>query len=154
MTLGASAVAGGSDYVAAGIFRSHADVERAAMAVMNCFLLPSNHDSPQTAIDGLQQHHRNAEHIETVQLPAGEAVIAQWRESESITVDEQNIDITKHAITAWIPNPSGPGLLGVAVTSNNTEDWTHIADMAKGIFETVEWNPINDETNTATAFAW
>lgn len=138
MTIGAAAAAGGADYTAAGIFRSHEDPERPVMTVVSCLMVPSDHDSPRTAIAGLQQHHRDAR-SDVVQLPAGEAVVVQAEEAETLTADDQTFEVTKHSITAWIPDPTGAGLLAVAVTSNNTDDWKAIVDMAGGVFETIEW---------------
>ncbi len=145
MTLGASSEAGGSQYTAAGIFRS-ARAERPLMAVVSCFVLPSEHDSPRTALSGLERYYRNQPGVgvEPAEFPAGEAVLVSSASTDTLTLGDQSAEVTKHAITAWIPHPSGTGMLGIAVTSNNGEDWTDIADMAGGIFETAEWLPQDD----------
>ena len=152
MTLGASAEAGGSQYTAAGVFRS-AQADRPLRAVVSCFVLPSGHDSPRTALSGLEQYYRNEPgvRVESAELPAGEAVLVSSASTDTLTVGGQSAEVTKHALTAWIPNPSASGMLGVAVTSNNGEDWTDIADMASGIFETVEWLPQEDEQTPGPA---
>lgn len=145
MALGASSEAGGSQYTAAGIFRS-ARAERPLMAVVSCFVLPSEHDSPRTALSGLEQYYRNDSgvRLEPAEFSAGEAVLVSSVSTDALTLGDRSAEATKHALTAWIPDPSATGMLGVAVTSNNGEDWADIADMASGIFETVEWLPQDD----------
>lgn len=113
------------------------------MAVVSCFVLPSEHDSTRTALSGLEQYYRNdlSVRVEPAEFPAGEAVLVSSASTDTLMLGDQSAEVTKHALTAWIPNPSAAGMLGVAVTSNNGEDWADIADMASGIFETVEWLP-------------
>jgi hypothetical protein len=138
-TTAAAAQAGGSSYTAAGFFRSPDDVNRPIMALVNCFCLESDHTSTNVAIAGLEEVHRSTAKgpIEVVELPVGPAVVAQSVTSGSIMIGEDTVEITEHAITAWIPGTKV--VLGLAVTSNNTEDWAHVVDLAHGIFATFEW---------------
>ncbi|QGK71597.1 hypothetical protein GIY23_20585 [Allosaccharopolyspora coralli] len=149
MTLGASTEAGGAHYTAAAVFRSAKQADRPLMVVVSCFLLPSEHPSARVAADGLEKYHRNQSgtEVEQVPLPAGQTVVTRTASTSTLTANDQTIDVISHAITAWIPNPSGNGLLGVSVTSNNTEDWEDICDMASGLFETVEWTPHEEPTD-------
>lgn len=143
MALGASAEAGGAHYVATAIFRSARQPERPLMVVVSCFLLGSEHASPRTALAGLEECYTNepGSEVEQVHLPAGGAVVTRTASTSTLEVEDRTIEITNRAITAWIPNPSGAGILNVSVTSNNAEDWADIVDLAQGIFETVEWTP-------------
>ncbi|MEC3978192.1 hypothetical protein [Amycolatopsis sp. H20-H5] len=136
---GAAAQAGGSSYTAAGIFRSPEDMNRPIMALVNCFCLESGHMSTNVAIAGLGEVHRSTAkgNVEVVELPVGPAVVAQSVTQSSISIGEDTVEITEHAITAWIPGTKV--VLGLAVTSNNTEDWAHVVDLARGIFDTFEW---------------
>ncbi|MFC4084762.1 hypothetical protein [Amycolatopsis samaneae] len=138
-TTAAAAEAGGSSYTAAGFFRSPEDAGRPIMALVNCFCLESDHSSAEVAIAGLEElHHGTANGpVEVVELPAGPAVVTQSVTSGDVPAGEDTVEITEHAITAWIPGTKV--LLGLAVTSNNTEDWVHVADLARGIFGTFEW---------------
>ncbi|MGW7532610.1 hypothetical protein [Amycolatopsis sp. NPDC054798] len=138
-TTAAMAEAGGSSYTAAGFFRSPDDPRRPIMAVVNCFCLESDHSSATVAISGLEEVQRSTATgpVEVVELPAGPAVIAQSATRGSISIGEGSVQVAEHAITAWIPGPKV--VLGLAVTSNNPEDWTHVTDLARGIFDTFEW---------------
>lgn len=151
MTLGASAEAGGAHYTAAAVFRSAQQADRPLMVVVSCFLLASEHVSPRTAVAGLEEYHNNepGTELEPVQLPAGEAVVTRTASTNTLEAGDETIALTTHVITAWIPNPSGQGILSVAITSNNTEDWTDIADLAYGLFETIEWEPLIDWHETS-----
>lgn len=138
-TTAAAAQAGGSSYTAAGFFRSPDDANRPIMATLNCFCLESGHRSANVAIAGLEQVHRSTANgpVEIMELPVGPAVVAQSVTPGDIAVGTDTVETTEHAITAWIPGPKV--ILGLAVTSNNTEDWAHVADLARGIFDTFEW---------------
>lgn len=138
-TAAAASAAGGSSYTAAGFFRSPDDPNRPIMALVSCFCVESSHTSANVAIAGLEEVHRRTSNgpVEVVELPAGPAVVAQSTTPGRITLGEDSVAITEHAITAWIPGPKV--VLGLAVTSNNTEDWPHVADLASGLFETFEW---------------
>jgi hypothetical protein len=135
----AAARAGGSSYTAAGFFRSPDDVNRPIMALVNCFCLESDHTSTDVAIAGLEEVHRSVANgpVEVMELPVGPAVVAQSITPARILIGEDAVEITEHAITAWIPGTKV--VLGLAVTSNNTEDWAHVIDLASGIFTTFEW---------------
>lgn len=139
VTTAAMAEAGGSSYTAAGFFRSPDDLKRPIMAVVNCFCLESDHSSTAVAISGLEEVQRSTSTgpVEVVELPAGPAVIAQSASVGSISIGEGSVQVTEHVITAWIPGTKV--ILALAVTSNNAEDWTHVVDLARGIFETFEW---------------
>ncbi|PFG49933.1 hypothetical protein ATK36_5127 [Amycolatopsis sulphurea] len=138
-TTAAAAEAGGSSYTAAGFFRSPEDPNLPIMALVNCFCLESDHTSTNVAIAGLDEVHRSTASgpVEIVELPVGPAVVAQSVTPGSISVGEDTVKIAEHAITAWIPGTKV--ILGLAVTSNNTEDWAHVVDLAHGIFGTFEW---------------
>ncbi|MFF0144489.1 hypothetical protein ATK36_3335 [Amycolatopsis sulphurea] len=138
-TTAAAAEAGGSSYTAAGFFRSPEDLNRPITALVNCFCLESDHTSTNVAIAGLDEVHRSTASgpVEIVELPVGPAVVAQSVTPGSISVGEDTVEIAEHAITAWIPGTKV--ILGLAVTSNNTEDWAHVVDLARGIFGTFEW---------------
>lgn len=143
MALGNSSEAGGAHYAAAGIFRSAREEQRPLMVVVSCFMLPSENESTQTAVAALKQHHRNTGGVKVnlIHVPAGDAVVAQSTGVSVVDVRDESVEITNHALTAWIPHPAGDGILSIALSSNNTEDWDDIVDMAHGIFETVEWLP-------------
>ncbi|MBK0866439.1 MAG: hypothetical protein IJH84_16415 [Saccharopolyspora sp.] len=143
MTLGASAEAGGAHYSAAAVFRSAQQSDRPLMVVVSCFIVMSEHASPRTAVAGLEEYYNNepGTDVEQVRLPAGDAVVTKTASNSTIEANDQVVEISSHAITAWVPNPAGPGILNVSITSNNPEDWTDIVDLAHGIFETVEWAP-------------
>ncbi|SFT62567.1 hypothetical protein SAMN04487904_104413 [Actinopolyspora lacussalsi subsp. righensis] len=148
MTLGASAEAGGAHYNAAAVFRSAQEAQRPLMVVVSCFVFGSERTTRHTAVAALEQYYGNQSgtEVEVVELPAGESVVTRSATPSTVEVGEEAIELTNHAITAWIPSPSVSDILGVSVTSNNTEDWTDIVDLAQGIFETVEWLPDEDET--------
>lgn len=143
-TTAAAARAGGSSYTAAGFFRSPDDLNRPIMALVNCFRLESEHTSATVAIAGLEEVHRSTANgpVEIVELPVGPAVVAQSVTAGGIAVGADTVGVAEHAITAWIPGTKV--VLGLAVTSNNTEDWPHVVDLARGIFDTFEWadNPV------------
>ncbi|MGH3515925.1 MAG: hypothetical protein ACRDQ7_00595 [Haloechinothrix sp.] len=139
LTMGAASAAGGSTYTAAGFFRSPDKTDRPIMALINCFYLETERQSVHTAIAGLEEIHRHSGACSTiVDLPAGRAVITHTRETNPLLLNDGSVDVVQHASTAWIPNLAGAGVASVAVTSNNTEDWSHVADMATGVFETFE----------------
>ncbi|KEI43348.1 hypothetical protein [Saccharopolyspora rectivirgula] len=141
MTVGASSAAGGAHYTAAAVYRSKRQPERPVMVLVNCFFMASQHSAPHIAVEGLEQYFgsRPDTTAERLRLPAGEAVVARTATTNLLQVKDSSVEITSHSITAWLPNPTGTGVLGVAVTSNNTEDWDDIVDLAQGIFQTVEW---------------
>jgi len=138
-TAAAAAHAGGSSYTAAGFFRSPDDVNRPIMALVTCFCLESDHTSTNVAIAGLEEVHRSVAKgpVEVVELPVGPAVVAQSTTPEGISDGEDTVEITEHAITAWIPGVKG--VVGLAVTRTHSEDWAHVVDLARGIFTTFEW---------------
>lgn len=146
LTIGAASAAGGSTYTAAGFFRSPDEASRPIMALVNCFYLETQRQSVPIAIAGLEEFHRHAGASPTsvVDLPAGRSVVAQTRESNTLVLEKGSVDVVQHAITAWIPTPTGQGVASIAVTSNNAEDWGHVVDMASGIFETFEWEPAGE----------
>ncbi|SDJ86241.1 hypothetical protein SAMN04487820_102416 [Actinopolyspora mzabensis] len=148
MTLGASAEAGGAHYNAAAVFRSAQEAQRPLMVVVSCFVFGSERTTRHTAVAALEQYYGNQSgtEVEVVELPAGESVVTRAATPSTVEVGEEAVELTNHAITAWIPSPAVSDILGVSVTSNNTEDWTDIADLARGIFETVEWLPDDDDT--------
>ncbi|GAB3556510.1 hypothetical protein J2S53_002971 [Actinopolyspora lacussalsi] len=148
MTLGASAEAGGAHYNAAAVFRSAQEAQRPLMVVVSCFVFGSERTTRHTAVAALEQYYGNQSgtEVEVVELPAGESVVTRSATPSTVEVGEEAVELTNHAITAWIPSPSVSDILGVSVTSNNTEDWTDIVDLAQGIFETVEWLPYEDDT--------
>ncbi|QWF80381.1 hypothetical protein [Amycolatopsis sp. CA-230715] len=138
-TTAAAAEAGGSCYTAAGFFRSPEVEARPIMALVSCFPMESEHESTEVAIAGLDEVHRNTANgeVRIVELPAGPAVVAENTSANQAKIDDHDVELTEHSVTAWVP---GPGVvMGVAVTSNNTEDWAHVKDMAEGLFETFEW---------------
>lgn len=147
MTLGASAEAGGAHYNAAAVFRSAQEAQRPLMVVVSCFVFGSERTTRHTAVAALEQYYGNQSgtEVEVVELPAGESVVTRSATPSTVEVGEEAVELTNHAITAWIPSPSVSDILGVSVTSNNTEDWADIVDLAQGIFETVEWLPDEDE---------
>ena len=114
------------------------------MAVLSCFVPPTERDSPRMALSGLELYYRNdpSVRVEPAEFPAGEAVLLSSASTDALTLGDRSAEVTKHALTA--PAPSATGMLGVAMTSNNGEDWADIADMASRIFETVEWLPQDD----------
>ncbi|SDP81157.1 hypothetical protein SAMN04487905_109187 [Actinopolyspora xinjiangensis] len=149
MTLGASAEAGGAHYNAAAVFRSARDERRPLMVVVSCFVFDSRRTTRHTAVAALEQYYGNqpGTEVEVVELPAGESVVTRTATPSTIEVGEEAVEVTNHAVTAWIPGPAVSEILGVSVTSNNTEDWADIVDLAQGVFETVEWLPDEDEAD-------
>jgi hypothetical protein len=147
-TTAAAAQAGGSHYTAAGFFRSPDEANRPIMALVTCLCLESDHPSAAVAIAGLEEVHRTVANgpVEVVELPAGPAVVTQSVTPGRISVGTDAVEITGHSITAWIPGVKV--LLGLAVTSNNTEDWIHISELARGIFATFEWADYGMPVNT------
>lgn len=141
MTLGASAEAGGAHYTAAGVLRSAQQADRPLMVVVNCFFLASEHVSPRITVAGLAEYYKNEPDtdVEQVLLPAGDAIVTRTASTSTLEANDETVEIASCAITAWVPNPVGPGILSVSITSNNAEDWMDIVDLAHGIFETVEW---------------
>lgn len=146
MTLGASAYTGGAHYVATALYKS-ARAKRPLMIIVSCFLIPSNHDSPEVALTGLRQHHEQQTDINVKRLafPGGDAIVTRAASTTMLAGGDQEIPVTNHVITAWFPHPTSAAVLGVAISSNNTADWDDIVDLAHGIFTTVEWDPHEDE---------
>ncbi|GLY41463.1 hypothetical protein Amsp01_074860 [Amycolatopsis sp. NBRC 101858] len=138
-TTAAAARAGGSGHTSAGFFRSPDDPDRPIMVLVSCFFLESGHPSAAVVITGLRQVHEATASgpVNVVELPVGPAVVVQSVTHSQIPAGAGTVRITQHGITAWIPGPDG--LVGLAVTSNNTEDWAHVAELAHGIFETFAW---------------
>ncbi|MEV6620219.1 hypothetical protein AB0M83_17155 [Amycolatopsis sp. NPDC051106] len=138
-TTAAAARAGGSGYTTAGFFRSPDDPDRPIMVLVSCFFLEAGHPSTAVAITGLRQVHEATATgpVDVVELPAGPAVLVQSVTHSGVPAGAGTVRITQHGITAWIPGPAG--VLGLAVTSNNTEDWAHVAGLARGIFDTFAW---------------
>jgi len=139
-TIAAASAAGGSSYTAAGFFRSPDTPSRPIMVLVNCFTVRSEHRTADVAVAGLEETQRNVATglVESVELPAGPAVVAESRKPVRVPLGEGTIDLDEHSITAWIPSPGV--VTAVAITSNNTEDWEHVKDLARGIFETLDWN--------------
>jgi hypothetical protein len=137
----AMADAGGSTYTAAGFFRSPDDPDRPIMVLVTCMYVDSDHATIDTAIAALHQAQRATATgpVEIADLQAGPAVITQSATPDCLDLgDDGTMEIVSHAITAWIPGPGA--ILGIAVTSNTAEDWDHVGDLARGIFDTVEWD--------------
>ncbi|MGH3517473.1 MAG: hypothetical protein ACRDQ7_08685 [Haloechinothrix sp.] len=149
LTMGAAASAGGSAFTSAGFFRSPDDPQRPIMALVSVYYVESEHHSVSAAVAGLEQLHKEAgaNQPAIVDLPAGRSVITKSRTPSSISIDAQAVEIVQHSIVAWIPNPNGNGVAGVAVSSNNSEDLSHVEDLARGVFHTFEW----DDPREATA---
>lgn len=140
LAAGAASSAGGSTFTAAGFFRSPDDPRRPLMVLVSVFYVESSHPSIAVAIAGLEEMHRQKGAApEIVDLSAGRAVVTTSRVANSVGVNEGQVDIVQHSIVAWISHPAGEGIAGVAVSSNNSEDWVHVEDMARGLFETFEW---------------
>lgn len=129
------------------VFRSPDDPRRPIMVLVNVYYVESGQSSVNAAIAGLEEVHRQAGGSpEIADLPAGRAVITTSRKPSSITVNEEAVEIVQHSIVAWIPNSNGKGMAGVAISSNNSEDWSHVEDLARGLFETFEWEDPAEST--------
>lgn len=138
---GAAAAAAGALYTAAGVFQSPDVPRRPLMVLVTCFLRPSNYANGDEAIAELksQQGSRLAN---IVHLPAGKALVVEEASASTTAIGDDPITITTHQLTAWVP--TADQIAVVAVSSNNTADWPHIADFAHGLFETFEWTADDD----------
>lgn len=149
-SVGAAAAAGGASHLSAGLFRSP-DGERPIMVLVSCYVLASNHTSVQAAISGLLEIHESQDRglVRSVQLDSGPAVTVEGHESAQITMgipEAETYDMTNHTLTAWIPEPTGPSVIAVSVSSTNSEDWEHVKDLATGVFEGFLWTPTDQES--------
>lgn len=147
VSAGAASAAGNSTYTAAGFFRSPDDLRRPIMVLVNAYVLESDHQSVNSAIASLEEIYRHSSdgRSEVVDLPAGRAAIRASRLPSEILVEGESVPVIQHAIVAWIPDPTNSCVVGIAVSSNNTEDWDHVEDLARGVFETFEWTDVRSE---------
>jgi hypothetical protein len=43
----------------------------------------------------------------------------------------------------WIPDRDGTTLAVLSASTNNWRDWRRVCELALGVFETVEWQPLD-----------
>lgn len=129
-----------ASYSAAGLFKS-LDGTRPLLALVQCFVLLSDHHTVDAGVMALKALHeqQGLGTVTTEHLEAGAAVIVETAERDLVTMRDETFETEPRSITAWIPDPAGTCVVGLGVSSNNTEDWPRIKDLADGIFNAFEW---------------
>jgi hypothetical protein len=130
----------GASYCAAGLFRS-LDGTRPVLALVQCFVLLADHHTVDAAIAGLTSLHeqRGRGTVSTECLESGPAVVVETIEQDLVTMGDEVFETEPRSVTAWIPDPAGTCVVGLGVSSNNTEDWDQIKGLAGGVFNAFEW---------------
>ncbi|MBP2328743.1 hypothetical protein JOF56_009128 [Kibdelosporangium banguiense] len=130
----------GASYGAAGLFRS-VDGLRPVLALVQCFVLLSDHYTVDAAVAGLTSLHakQGMGAVRTERLESGPAVVVETVEQDLLTMGDEVFQTEPRSVTAWIPDPAGTCVVGLGVSSNNTEDWDQIKDLAEGVFNAFEW---------------
>jgi hypothetical protein len=130
----------GASYCAAGLFRS-LDGTRPLLALVQCFVLLSDYHTVDAAIAGLTALHeqQGSGTVSTVHLESGPVVVVETVERDLVTMGRRGFETEPRSVTAWIPDEAGTCVVGLGVSSNNTEDWDQIRDLADGVFNAFEW---------------
>jgi hypothetical protein len=111
------------------------------LALVQCFVLLSDHHTVDAAVAGLTSLHerQGIGAVRAERLESGPAVVVETVEQDLLTMGDEVFQTEPRSSTAWIPDPSGTCVVGFGVSSNNTEDWDQITDLAEGVFNAFEW---------------
>jgi hypothetical protein len=126
-----------------GMFRSPDEPERPVSVILTGTRLPSGHETPDVAIDGLRDLHtqQGKNSVETLTLPVGPAVVVIDEDLQSIPAEEgaDPVAMLTRRATAWIPDPYGTTLGVVSVISPSWQDWAPVCDLALDVFDSFAW---------------
>jgi hypothetical protein len=144
---GIGLVAGASlDFAAVALYRSPDDPMRPIMIVLTGVTMPSEHHNPQAAIEGLLEiHHSEGRGVPTRhRLPVGPAVAVVTEDHQALEYDGEAVPVLTRQVSLWVPDPDGTTVGVVAVQTNSWQDWEHVCVVALDIFDSFEWQPLNE----------
>ena len=140
--LGAVLGESGMEFAGMGLFRSPDVPTRPAFVMLTGTRVPSKHESVAIAIAGLRELYgqQTAQAVETLLLPAGEAVAVVEEQLLEIPVDvHEPITMLIRRASAWFPDSRGTTLGMVSVISPSWQDWAHVCDLALDVFDSFTW---------------
>lgn len=131
----------GVDYAAVGIYRSPDEPGRPIMIVLTGTGLPSDHDRPETAIEGLLEIHeaQGQGTVGRLTLPTGPAVVVVSEQESVLHIGEATAPVLQRQVAAWLPDPAGSTIAVVSASTNSWPDWEHVCALALDVFESLEW---------------
>ncbi|MCO1574872.1 hypothetical protein M8C13_03745 [Crossiella sp. SN42] len=142
-TMGALAAQQLAGFVAVAVYRSPDDAERLIMVWLTVTEMPSAHESPEVAVQGLVEAHRarGLSEPNKVRLTAGPAVVTVTEEPMLLHVGEQSAPVLRREVTAWAPDPFGTRVAVLSLATNSWPDWAHVCGLALGVFDSLDWAP-------------
>jgi hypothetical protein len=135
------------DYAAVALYRSPDDPMRPIMITLTGTTMPSEHHNVQAAIEGLMEiHESEARGVPAhYRLPIGPAVAVVTEDHQAMEFDGEAVPIVTRQASLWVPDPDGTTVGMLAVQTNSWQDWEHVCVVALDIFDSFEWQPL-DET--------
>jgi hypothetical protein len=141
---GSMAGSDGVDFAAVGLFRSPDAPDQPIMVLITAVGVPASHDSPDTAITGmLRIHEQGRGTASRLTLPVGPAVALVTEQPQELKLGEESIPVLQRQVSVWIPDRDGTTLAVLSASTNNWRDWRRVCELALGVFETVEWQPLD-----------
>lgn len=142
-TMGSMAAEADAGFVATAVYRSPEDLERLAMIWLTVTEMPSAHESPEVAVEGLVEAHRAQGRAEPhkVRLIAGPAVVTIAEEPMMLHVGEESAPVLRREVTAWVPDPFGTRVAVLSLATNSWQDWEHVCALAMAVFDSLDWAP-------------
>lgn len=136
----------GVDYAAVGFYQSPDEPGRPIMVVLTATGLPSEHDRPETAIDGLVEIHE-AQGLGTVgrlTLPTGPAVVVVSEQESVLHIGDAATPVLQRQVAAWVPDRAGSTIAVLTASTNSWRDWEHVCALGLDVFESLEWFPAEE----------
>ncbi|TCO52811.1 hypothetical protein [Actinocrispum wychmicini] len=136
----------GMDYAAVALYRSPDDPTRPIMITLTCTTMPSEHHTVPAAVEGLLEVHESqakgvpARH----RLPIGPAVTLVTEDPQALEYEGESVPILSRQVSLWVPDPDGTTVGVVAVQTNSWQDWEHVCVVAVDIFDSFEWQPLDE----------
>lgn len=137
---GTAAAVAGSTHTSAALYRSP-EAARPIMVLVNLFTERTDHEAVSEALELVQKLSttHSFDRLERVSLPAGESIVTETSHAGRHESPIGPVTLTTRSLSAWIPAPHLPETVVIEVSSNNAEDWSHVAGLARRIFDTFTW---------------
>lgn len=134
------------DYAAVALYRSPDDPMRPIMVTLTCATMPSDHHNVQSAIEGLMEVHEAQDRgiAARHRLPIGPAVTLVTEDEQALEYDGEAVPVLNRQVSLWVPDPDGTTVGVVAVQTNSWQDWEHVCVVAVDIFDSFEWQPLDE----------